>query len=64
MPSVVNSEKLGEFLTLLIHVIKYNAAYQDEEVVAGIVKSELGNFVHFILIRCLEKIMLNVDQVC
>jgi hypothetical protein len=37
MPSVINSEKLGEFLTLLIHVIKYNAAYQDEEVVAGIV---------------------------
>lgn len=38
MPSVVNTEKLGEFLKLLVHVIKYNAAYLDEEVVAGLVK--------------------------
>ncbi|XP_034313756.2 tuberin isoform X2 [Magallana gigas] len=39
MPSVVNTEKLGEFLKLLVHVIKYNAAYLDEEVVAGLVKN-------------------------
>lgn len=38
MPSVVNTDKLGEFLKLLVHVIKYNAAYLDEEVVAGLVK--------------------------
>lgn len=38
MPAVANSDRLGEFLTLLIHVIKYNAAYLDEEVVAGLVK--------------------------
>ncbi|XP_022317676.2 tuberin-like isoform X3 [Crassostrea virginica] len=39
MPAVANSDRLGEFLTLLIHVIKYNAAYLDEEVVAGLVKN-------------------------
>ena len=38
MPDVAATDKLSEFLTLLISVVKFNAAYLDEEIVAGFVK--------------------------
>ena len=37
MPEIAGTEKLSEFLTLLISVIKFNAAYLDEDIVSGFV---------------------------
>ncbi|XP_060567265.1 tuberin-like isoform X2 [Ruditapes philippinarum] len=38
MPEVIVCRKICDFLPLLISVVKFNAAYLDEEVVSGIIK--------------------------
>ena len=38
MPTIMTDDKQNEFFAMLINVIKFNAAYLDEEIVSGIVK--------------------------
>jgi len=38
MPQVLQAGKTKEYLELIVNVIKFNAAYLDENVVSGIVK--------------------------
>ncbi|XP_053386314.1 tuberin-like isoform X2 [Mercenaria mercenaria] len=38
MPDVIVTRKICDFLPLLISVVKFNAAYLDEEIISGIVK--------------------------
>ncbi|KAL3877536.1 hypothetical protein ACJMK2_035233 [Sinanodonta woodiana] len=38
MPDVLATGHISEFLTLLVSVIKYNAAYLDDDIISGIVK--------------------------
>lgn len=37
MRDVISSSKIGDYLGVLVNVIKYNAAYVDEEIVSGFV---------------------------
>ena len=37
MKDVMSSERIPDYLRLILNVIKFNAAYLDEEIVAGIV---------------------------
>lgn len=38
MPSVVSANKTEEFLSLLVNVVKYNAAYMDDDVIMLLVQ--------------------------
>jgi len=37
MKDVMSSERIPDFLRLVVNVVKFNAAYLDEDIVAGIV---------------------------
>ena len=37
MKDIISSPKIAEFLSLLVNVIKFNAAYLDEDIVAALV---------------------------
>ncbi|XP_026278513.1 tuberin isoform X1 [Frankliniella occidentalis] len=39
MPAVVTASKTEEFLTLLVNVVKYNAAYMDDDVIMQLVQN-------------------------
>ena len=42
MPIVIDANKEQDFLNILINVIKYNAAYIDEDVITGLVQYVTG----------------------
>lgn len=43
MPAVVSAGKTEEFLALLVNVVKYNAAYMDDDVIMLLVQYVLIN---------------------
>ena len=39
MPDVMKTDQLSSFLPIILNLVKYNAAYVDEDVMAGLVQS-------------------------
>lgn len=37
MRDIISSSKIADFLGLLVNVVKFNAAYLDEDIIAGLV---------------------------